>query len=212
MACGNLNNAGVTRPIFRVKLESEIFNDVGNFRSFYPRLLDEFLQKTMNLKLFQGFEREFRYSDLISALNYYGSGDYIFCTLKTPFSFKLTSNEVYNVSEKYKTVQVLRNRKKINPINLNMHIFKYSDKVIYEYLFFILLYRFRSYLTFTLKVDYINKTFVTIFGYDFVSCVMNEFEIGANEKIDEFGNIETNVPKPFVVKMNLIPYDVRIRL
>jgi hypothetical protein len=203
MAC-KINSGVMQTPLFRIKVNSHVF-DEDAFINLFTRLG---LDNLVSFSDMQSFV-----SDVKKVFSIMGSGKYVFCSLVSPAQFKLLENEKETLNEKYRKVEVVRTKYKASDITFEAYYYDLANKkYLLEYLFFVVLYRFRSYLTFDVYVDYMTRTYLTLFGYNFRSCVMSSFEVGVEQEINEVGIPDQVKVKPFKVKMNVIPYDITIRL
>jgi hypothetical protein len=203
MAC-KINSGVMQTPLFRIKVNSYVFEE-DVFVSLFTKLG---LDNLVSFSDMQSFV-----SDVKRVFSIMGSGKYVFCSLVSPAQFKLLENERETLNEKYRKVEVLRTKYKTSDITFEAYYYNLANKkYLLEYLFFVVLYRFRSYLTFDVYVDYMTRTYLTLFGYNFRSCVMSSFEVGIDQEINEVGVPDQVKVKPFKVKMNVIPYDITIRL
>jgi hypothetical protein len=203
MAC-KINSGVMQTPLFRIKVNSYVFEEDA-FVSLFTKLG---LDNLVSFSDMQSFV-----SDVKRVFSIMGSGKYVFCSLVSPAQFKLLENERETLNEKYRKVEVLRTKYKTSDITFEAYYYDLANKkYLLEYLFFVVLYRFRSYLTFDVYIDYMTRTYLTLFGYNFRSCVMSSFEVGIDQEINEVGVPDQVKVKPFKVKMNVIPYDITIRL
>ncbi|GIW22489.1 MAG: hypothetical protein KatS3mg068_1496 [Candidatus Sericytochromatia bacterium] len=215
MACTTANSkrSGVVTPLFRIRSKGGLFQEPGGIIQGISNLF----RKSSDL-IFLPISKEFLDFFILNAVDIkeifraMGSGKYIFCSIKTPASFKLLENETFTVNEKFRKVEVVTNVKKVSDINIEMHFFHYNRRSILEYLFFVTLYRYRAYTTFDVLIDFTNNYFTTIFSYDFIDCSIKSAEIFTEQEFDEFGNVISTKSKPFKLRLTLIPYDVKIRI
>lgn len=215
MACvnGTFRNQGVVNPVFRIEVNTKIFEKESGFiESMFRRMKIKnlpLIEPTTHYLINQLFANTLSLIDLFKVM---GSGSYVFCTIKGSPNFKLLENEVEMIREKFREVPVLTNTKKMSELNLELHLYYFNQRTILEYLFFVMLYRFRVYTTFTVKVDYVNRMFFTTFSYDFVDCVIKTAETNFEQELDGFGNVVMTQSKPLKFILTLIPYDIRIRI
>jgi len=203
MAC-KINSGVMQAPLFRIKVNSHVFEE-DNFVKLFTKLG---LENLVSFSDMQNFVLDVR-----KVFSIMGSGKYVFCSLVSPAQFKLLENERETLNEKYRKVDVIRTKYKTSDITLEAYYYDLANKkYLLEYLFFVVLYRFRSYLTFDVYVDYMTRSYLTLFGYNFRSCVMSSFEVGIDQEINDIGVPDQVKVKPFKVKMNVVPYDITVRL
>lgn len=215
MACTGIGSRdnGVISPLFRIEVNTQIFE---RRKGFITQVAER--MKVKKLPIFDKVSHYFvnqlfsNSLELIDVFKVMGSGSYVFCTLKGATNFKLFENEVETVHEKFREVPVLTNVKKVSDVNLEMTLFYFNQRTILEYLFFVMLYRFRAYNTFTVKVDYVNRMFFTVFSYDFEDCILKTAETNFEQAVDDFGNFIPTASRPLKFILTVVPYNVRIRI
>lgn len=213
MSCSPRRDQGIVSPLFRIEVNTQIFEKKKGFITH--------MAERMKIKKLPLFDKISHYMinqlfanslEIIDVFKIMGSGSYIFCTLKGATNFKLFENEVETLHEKFREVPVLTTMKKTSEINLELTLYYFNQRTILEYLFFIMLYRFRAYNTFTVKVDYVNRMFFTVFSYDFEDCIIKSAETNFEQELDDFGNVIPTHSKPMKFILTLLPYNIKVRI